>query len=414
MKLLNVDTLSEAREKLKVHTDHIAPKVESVGLLEATGRILASDIHSSENIPPYRRSTVDGYAVRSADLGAASDMLPTFLQITGEVFLGKCAAPLSSSPGSCVYTPTGGEIVEGFDSVVMTEYCETFGDNMVAVSKPTAPGENVVQPGEDIRDGETLLRKGQILRAQDIGTLAASGISSVPVFVPWIITIISTGDELVSPDQVPGPGQIRDINTYAIAARSIQEGLLVRRTIAVKDDRDAILKALEEAKCDSDAVVLSGGSSKGKKDMSSDLIEAVSDCKVLTHGLAAKPGKPTITGFDRSSRTMFIGLPGHPAAALIIYEQLLIRIWHELTEQPKTRTVRAAITTNLQSAPGRRTFQLVRLREGTEMEAGMIAEPIFAKSGMISPMSRADGYFEMAENQEGVRAGEQVDVHLWK
>ncbi len=409
MNLLSVDTISEATGKLKKYAELISPGTENAGLIQAVGRILASDLSSLENIPPYRRSIVDGYAVCSQDLGAASDMLPTFVRITGEVTLGKDSSGLSSGPGQGVYVPTGGEIPEGADSVVMVEYCEAFGDGMLAVSRPASPGENIVQPGEDIHKGELLFRKGRKLCAQDIGTMAAAGITSVPVYAPWKLTIISTGDELVPPEAVPGPGQIRDVNSYTIAARSLEEGLCVNRMIAVKDDRESILKVIGQAKEDSDIIVISGGSSKGKKDMSSELIEASADCGVITHGIAAKPGKPTITGFDQSSRTMFIGLPGHPAAALMVFEQILIRIWHDMTAQPEERVIRAKAAANVQSAPGRRTFQLVRLTENDGIEA----VPVFAKSGMISPMSRSDGYFVMSENQEGVRAGDPVDIHLW-
>ena len=411
MNLLNVDTISDTRAKLMEYCQGICPGTETAGLTGAVGRILASDLYSSENIPPFRRSVVDGYAVRSADLRAASDMLPTLLRSAGEVLPGRDSSDLSVGSGSCVYTPTGGEIPDGADSVVMVEYCETFGDGMLAVSRSASPGENIVQPGEDIRKGDILLKKGRVLCAQDIGTMAAAGITSVPVFIPWKITVISTGDELVPPDAVPGPGQIRDINTYAIAARSIREGLQVCRTAVAKDDWDAIRKVLEEAKADSDVIVMSGGSSKGKKDMSSELIAAAADSGVITHGVAAKPGKPTITGFDGKSRTMFIGLPGHPAAALMIFEQTVIKIWHEMTGQTAEYTIRARITANVQSAPGRRTFQLVRL---SEKDGVTEAVPLFARSGMISPMSRSDGYFEMSENQEGVRAGDPVDVRLWK
>ena len=411
MNLLNVDTISETRARLMAHCPLISPETETTGLLGAVGRILASDLHASENIPPRRRSIVDGYSVRSADLGAASDMLPTLLRVTGEVLLGADSSDLSVESGCCVYTPTGGEISRGADSVVMVEYCETFGEGMLAVSKSASPGENIVQPGEDIPDGDLVLKKGRVLRAQDIGIMAALGIIAVPVFIPWKITIISTGDELVAPDTVPGPGQIRDINSYTIAARSIREGLHISRMAAVKDDWDSLQDALERAKEDSDVIVMSGGSSKGKKDMSSSLIGAAADSGVLTHGVAARPGKPTITGFDRKSRTMFIGLPGHPAAALMIFEQTVIRIWQDMTGQAQERTVRARITANVQSAPGRRTYQLVSLTDkGDQIEA----VPLFARSGMISPMSRADGYFEMSENQEGVRAGDLVNIRLWK
>ena len=407
MDLLKVDTIKEARSKLAACCAGIMPGTEAVGLTEAAGRILAFDIFSKENIPPYRRSIMDGYAVRSKDLGAVGDMIPTALKVTGEVLLGTASSKLSVEPGCCVYVPTGGEVPEGADAVVMVEYCEPFGDGMLAVSKSASPGENVVQAGEDVSEGGILLSKGRKLRSQDIGVLAAAGVTAVPVFVPWRVAVISTGDELVSPEETPGPGQIRDINSYTISARSTEEGFTVMRTLSVKDDSEAIAAALETAKDDSDLVVISGGSSQGKKDMTAALIDKAADHGVLTHGIAAKPGKPTITGFDRASKTLFIGLPGHPAAALMVYEQLVISLWRCMTGREPMRTVKARVTVNTPSAPGRKTFQLVKL-------AGDEAEPVFARSGMISPMSAADGYFIMDENQEGVKAGEAVEVFLWE
>ena len=407
MDLLKVDTIEEARNKLTACCAGIMPGTEETELTEAAGRVLAFDIFSKENIPPYRRSIMDGYAVRSKDLGAAGDMIPTSLKVTGEVLLGTDSSKLSVEPGCCVYVPTGGEVPEGADAVVMVEYCEPFGEDMLAVSKSASPGENVVQAGEDVAEGGILLSKGRKLRSQDIGVLAAAGVTAVPVFVPWRVAVISTGDELVSPEETPGPGQIRDINSYTISARSTEEGFTVMRTLSVKDDSEAIAAALETAKDDSDLVVISGGSSQGKKDMTAALIDKAADHGVLTHGIAAKPGKPTITGFDRASKTLFIGLPGHPAAALMVYEQLVISLWRCMTGREPMRTVKARVTVNTPSAPGRKTFQLVKL-------AGDEAEPVFARSGMISPMSAADGYFIMDENQEGVKAGEAVEVFLWE
>lgn len=407
MDLLKVDTIKEARSKLAACCAGMMPAAEEVELSEAAGRVLAFDIFSKENIPPYRRSTMDGYAVRSKDLGAAGDMIPTMLKVKGEVLLGTDSSELSVEPGCCVYVPTGGEVPAGADAVVMVEYCEPFGDGMLAVSKSASPGENVVQAGEDVAEGDILLSKGRKLRPQDIGVLAASGIVKVPVFVPWRVTVISTGDELVSPEKTPGPGQIRDINSYTISARSEEEGFKVVRMLSVRDDSEAIAAALESAKKDSELVVISGGSSQGKKDMTAALIDKTADHGVLTHGIAAKPGKPTITGYDEASKTLFIGLPGHPAAALMVYEQLLISLWRSMIGREPQRTVKAKVTTNVPSAPGRKTFQLVKL-------AGDEAEPVFARSGMISPMSAADGYFIMDENHEGVRAGNTVDVFLWE
>jgi molybdopterin molybdotransferase len=410
MNLLKVDTVNEAKEKLTECCAHMMPRTESAGLLEAAGRILAQDIFSGENIPPYRRSIMDGYAVRSKDLGAAGDMIPTILKQTGEVLLGTDQSGLIVEPGCCVYVPTGGYVPEGADAVVMVEYCEPFGTDMLAVSKSAAPGENIVSVGEDVSEGELILPKGRKLRPQDIGVLAACGISKVPVFVPWKVTVISTGDELVSPECNPGPGQIRDINTYTIAARSAAEGFDVVNTVSVRDDREALKDVIEKAKAESDLVVISGGSSQGKKDMTAQLIAGAGDHGVLTHGIAAKPGKPTITGYDEKSNTLFIGLPGHPAAALMVYEQILIGVWRSFTCLEKERTLTAKVNVNVPSAPGRMTFQLIKLGEGDIPEA----IPVFARSGMISPVSCADGYFIMSENQEGVRPGDTVEVHLWK
>lgn len=410
MKLLKVDTVNDARSKLMECCARTMMRTEMRCLLDAAGCILAEDIYSKENIPPYRRSIMDGYAVRSKDLGAAGDMIPTMLKVKGEVLLGNDSSDLTVESGCCVYVPTGGYVPDGADSVVMVEFCEPFGSGMLAVSKPASPGENVVQVGEDVAAGAMLLPKGRKLRPQDLGVLAACGITEIPVFVPWRVTVISTGDELVSPAQTPGPGQIRDINTYTIASRSTAEGFHVIRTLSVKDERDDLAAVLADAKNDSDLVVLSGGSSQGKKDMTADLIDAAADHGILTHGIAAKPGKPTITGFDEESRTLFIGLPGHPAAALMVYEQILISLWRCLTCCEKERMLKAKVNVNVPSAPGRMTFQLVKLIEEDELQA----VPLFARSGMVSPVSEADGYFVMTENQEGIRPGDTVNVHLWK
>ncbi|MBQ3292287.1 MAG: molybdopterin molybdotransferase MoeA [Mogibacterium sp.] len=410
MDLLKVDSIDDAVRKLKKCCGAGFAATELAGLETAAGRVLAENIISAEDIPPYRRSAVDGYAVRSRDVGAAGDMIPTMLKITGEIAAGQDPGDTTVDKGCCVYVSTGSAVPEGADAVVMVEYCESFGGNMLAVSKAASPGEHVVRAGEDMQKGDVILQKGRKLRAQDIGVLAALGITVIPVFRPWDITIISTGDELVRPDETPGPGQIRDINSYTINARSISEGFNVLRIVVLRDERNHIIDALADASAGSDVVVISGGSSKGFKDMTAELIGEVADSGVLTHGIAAKPGKPTITGFDSKSGTIYLGLPGHPAAALMVYEQILIRLWRDLTRQEDDLTVKARITANIPSAPGRRTFQLIRFRDEEMTEA----EPVIAKSGMISPMSIADGYFEMSENREGVKAGDIVEIRLWR
>ena len=245
--------------------------------------------------------------------------------------------------------------------------------------------------------------------------MAACGVTYASVLVPWKVTVISTGDELVSPDEVPGPGQIRDINTYTIASRSAEEGFEVVKTISVKDDRNKLASVIEEAKKDSDVVIISGGSSQGKKDMTADLIGEAADQGVLTHGIAAKPGKPTITGFDKKSSTLFIGLPGHPVAALTVFSLLAAPLWRTVTGQKAPHAVPARVTENIAAAPGKATCVPVRLAEHCSPDGICTydAVPVFGKSGLITTMAGADGYLMMDVNEEGLHAGDLTLVHAF-
>ena len=215
MKLLQVDSIEEARAKLLEHVRDKQVETETVSLEEAAGRILARDIVSRENIPAFYRSTVDGYAVRSKDTAGATESLPVFLEVIEEVAIGT-KAEKAVRPGTCAYVPTGGMIPEGADAMVMVEYSELFDESHVALYASAAYGASVVVPGEDVKEGGLLLARGTVLGSAQIGALAASGICGVEVFKPWTVTVLSTGDELVEAATQPEYGQVRDLSLIHI------------------------------------------------------------------------------------------------------------------------------------------------------------------------------------------------------
>lgn len=408
MKLLNVDTLEEARRKVIRAMEGSPLRVEEIELLKAQGYVLAEDVCARENVPLFRRSTVDGYAVRAADTVGAGESIPAFLRIVGEVEMG-CAPEMEVTPGTCVYVPTGGMIPEGADGVVMMEFCELFSDTEAAVYKPVAAGANIVEAGDDMKQGQKVLKKGTKITPQAIGALAALGITRVRTYCPWKITVISTGDELVAPRETPKPGQVRDINTYGIYATARQMGFEVAECAMLKDDRMLLLETAQKGMEQSDIVVISGGSSQGKKDETNSVIDELASEGAFTHGLALKPGKPTILGYDRPTQTLLAGLPGHPAAAMLVFRLVIGWLWRTATgeKEPYVRT--AEISTNLPAAPGKLTCQLVHLARRDE--GSLAAIPIFGRSGLISTLSGADGYILIEENKEGLKKGERVSVY---
>lgn len=406
MKLLQVDTLDAARNKLLAACSGRELRTERLPLELAFGRILAEDIRASEAIPSFCRSSVDGYAVRSADTAGATESIPVFLEIVEDVAAGQEALS-EIRPGMCAYVPTGGMIPEGADAMVMVEYTELFDENHAAVYTSAAYGQFIVQRGEDVAEGRLLLAKGKKIGPAQAGALAAAGIREVTVYVPWRVSIISTGDELVSVDETPRPGQVRDINTWSLKAYASQMGMQIMRTCVLRDEEELLLEAVRESERDSDLVLVSGGSSQGKKDATSDVLDRVSGGGVFTHGLALKPGKPTILGFDREAETLLAGLPGHPTAALTVFQLLFVWLWRELTGSGHPAAVTASMKSNLPSAPGKTTCVLVRLEEEN---GNCIAEPILGKSGLITTMAEADGYILIDMNREGLKKGETVRV----
>ena len=409
MELLKVDTLEVAREKLKKSVGNDWIQTKEVPLREALNGVLAEDIYGRINIPDFRRSMVDGYAVIAKDTMGAGESLPVFLKVIGDVGMGE-EATCTITPGTCAYVPTGGMIPDGADACVMVEYCEQFDSEEIAVYQATSVGRHMVDIGEDSKEGALLFKKGTKLRPQEIGALSAEGFTSVKIFAPLKISIISTGDELVAPGNEIGKGQIFDINTVALDTLAKKHGFEVVSTYTVKDQYELLKEAIVQAKEKSDVVVVSGGSSKGKKDMTAQLIDELAVPGVFTHGLALKPGKPTILGADEKEKKLLVGLPGHPVAAMAVFEMMLVWLKRELTCEPEKGKVPAVLSGNVPGAPGRQTLLFVELEQ---TEDGYVAKPIFGKSGLMSTMTRADGYTTIEMLQEGLKSGEKVWVHTF-
>jgi molybdopterin molybdotransferase len=397
--MLNVipiaDALSLVLEKFGGKTG----QVESVGLDQALGRFLGEDIVAQEDVPAFDRSTVDGFAVRSADLRGCSDSIPAILQKVGDSVMGH-SYDLPLMPDTCVYVPTGGAIPPNADAMVMLEFTEDLGGDQFAFYKPVAPGANLILRGEDLKQGEAILKSGKELGVADIGTLAALGKTEVPVFSQPVVGIISTGDELVPPGESLQPGQIRDVNSDMLkAAVEQRNGFAISKGI-VEDDFDALKNACIELISRVDILLVSGGTSVGEKDNMPRIMVDLGE--MFIHGLAVKPGKPTIIG-EIEGKAVF-GLPGNPVAAFFIFDSLVKPLLIAMQGgKAQIEQVEARLTRAVSSNHGREEFILVRL-EGSE------AEPVPSKSGLISTVSRANAYFIIPRDQEGLPKGALVQV----
>ncbi len=408
MKLLKVDDLETARGKLLACISDWKLETERVSIEKASGRVLSADVFSGQNVPAFNRSTVDGFAVISSDTAAASDSVPVFLELAGRIEMGQ-AADCKIVSGQCAELSTGGMLPEGADAAVMLEYTERFG-NGVAVAGSVATGENTVLAGEDMRRGGLLLGRGALLSPRHIGAAAAAGITELPVYRPLKLAVISTGDEVVSPKLTLSPGQVYDINSYALEAQAEQSGYKTLLRVLLHDDEELLRRTVEQAMADCDVVLVSGGSSKGTKDATARVLDSVSSPGVFTHGLALRPGKPTILGYDKSSRTILGGLPGHPVSAMMVFELVFAWLWRELTGSAQKPAIPAKLSVNLASAPGRLNCWPVSLEWGTEH---WTARPVFGKSGLITTLCNADGFFTVERGREGIDAGEIVRVNLF-
>ncbi|EAX47195.1 molybdenum cofactor synthesis domain [Thermosinus carboxydivorans Nor1] len=408
MDFFNCQTLTEARRLVLAYAASADIGSEIVELAAAAGRIAAVDCLCREELPSFPRSTVDGFAVRSADTFAAGEGIPALLTVIGEVAMGQTTT-LVLGPGQAAAVPTGGMLPGNADAVVMLEHTERVDDRTLLVTKPVAPGDNSIARGEDAMPGAVLVRQGQKLTPLDIGVLAACGFAKVSVYRRLKVGVLSTGDEIVDVSVSPQPGQVRDINSYALAALLESAGYTAVRYGIIGDNYASLQLKLAEAAAACDAVLVSGGSSVGARDYTVKAIEALGGPGVLLHGIAVKPGKPTI--FGMVGAVPVFGLPGHPVSALIIYHQLVRPALAVMAGEKAQRVfkVPAKMSRNVASAPGRDEIIRVRLlhRDGEYW-----AEPVFGKSGLISTMTEADGLVVIAPEKSGLYAGEQVEVEM--
>jgi molybdopterin molybdotransferase len=383
-------------------------QTETIALADANGRILADDIQSDIDLPDFARSIMDGFAVKGSSTFGASEGNPAYLNVVGSVAMGE-SPDLTVGPGEAVRISTGGMLPSGTDSVVMVEHTEAIDDTTIEVYRSVAPGQNMIEVGEDIEMAETALAGGRRIRPQEAGMLAALGIRQVPVFKRPTIGIISTGDEIVPVHQRPGHGQIRDINTYTLMGLIRESGATAVTYGIVKDDYTDLKSVCSQALSQCDMILVSGGSSVGARDFTIDVITAMPESEILFHGVSISPGKPTILA--RVEDKALWGLPGHVVSAMVVFSQIVKPFIYRLSglndESEAKLRLTARLSRNLASAQGRVDFVRVRLIPEKD---GLQAEPILGKSGLINTMVKADGLVAIGMNTEGLEKGTRVEV----
>lgn len=400
--MLNVIPTEKAIETVQnsVQADFVAS--ETIPLSACLGRKTAKDIISGEFIPPFSRSTVDGFAVSASDTYGSSESIPAMLTLKGEILMGE-NADTKIEKGECMKISAGGMLPKGADSVVMLEHTQTDFDGLCLVFKAVGPFENVTKKGDDITPEKTVIKKGTVLSSKHIGILSSLGITEIECVRKPVVSVISTGDELIPITEKPTGGKIRNINSAMLSALLTENGCDVIDLGIIKDSKKLLEEALKKAANQSDAVLISGGSSAGARDLTAEIINE--NGSLFFHGISMKPGKPTI--FGNCFKKPVFGLPGHPTAAYFVSVRIVIPLLEKLGAVTKgTKTETAVLSCNLPSNHGREEIVCVRLENGK-------ANPIFGKSGIVSLLSESDGYVIIGRNCEGLKTGEAVKVRLF-
>lgn len=398
----------ESIEQVLAYAPTFAPvDTESVALSESLGRVLSENVYSDVDIPDFDRSTMDGFAVRAASTFGASEANPAYLNVRGHVRMG-VTPDFSIGPGDAARIATGGMLPQGADAVLMVEHTDILDDTTIEAYRSVAPGQHVIEKGEDIRSENPALTPGRRIRPQETGLLAACGRTEFSVFRRPMVGIISTGDEVVSVDQVPVAGQIRDINAHSLSGQVLDAGGVPVVFGIVKDRRDDLEEKCRRALELTDMVMISGGSSVGARDYTVEVLDSLPDTQILVHGISISPGKPTILA--RSGGKAFWGLPGHAVSAMVVFA-VVVRPFLDrlcgLTGALRRFPVKATLSRNLASAQGRVDYVRVRLHA---TDGKILAEPILGKSGLINTMVKADGLIAIGMNAEGLDQGAEVEV----
>ncbi|MGL5616418.1 MAG: molybdopterin molybdotransferase MoeA [Sarcina sp.] len=402
MKFFNTISVDEAINIVSKFGANYKLAEEVINFDASIGRIVSEDIKSTEAIPGFNRSRMDGYAVKSNETNGSSETIPSLFNIVGSVHIGT-NPNFTISSEEAAYVPTGARIPEGADSIVMIENTELISEKELLVYKSVCTNENITLIGEDVALGETIIKKGTKITPFHIGLLASLGIVEIKVYKKPTVHILSTGDELVPPTKKILEGsEIRDINSYCLKAQLIEMGYNVLSTSMIKDNYHSLKTAILKSYEDSDIVIMSGGSSVGEMDYMNKLLVELGN--LYFHGIRMKPGKPVL--FGEIKNKAFFGLPGNPVSCALACDLLLSPFIDNLTT---TKTIKAKvkfeINRNIHAAAGKETFQMVEIKEGK-------ASPIFGRSSMISIMSKAKGYIRISENIEGIYEGDSVEINF--
>ena len=402
----------EARRLLLSYLSHSIIDSETIDVPSSLDRVLAKDIAAPNPLPDFQRSTVDGYAVRARDTYGASDSLPAYLKLIGEVPMGDAPA-FEISTGQCAMIHTGGMLPKGADAVVMLEYAQSIHKTEIEIFRAVAEGENVIRVGEDVAQGQVVQPKGSVMRPAEIGGLMALGIIHVTVMRKIRVGLISTGDEVIDPTKSPRPGQVRDVNTYTLGALVEKSGGEAIRYGIIPDQFESLKAAAIKALSECDVVIITAGSSASTRDMTADVIRLLGAPGVLVHGINTRPGKPTILGICNGKAV--IGLPGNPVSALVNGYLFVVPVIEKLLgvlPKPKP-TVLARLSVNLSSQAGREDWWPVKLIVNHQSSAiNFDADPIFGKSNLIFTLAAADGLLRIPPDATGLSADEIVEVLL--
>jgi molybdenum cofactor synthesis domain-containing protein len=404
-------TFEEAKQTIEKHFKPAFLGEEETVLIEAYNRVLNQDIVSTLDIPPFNRSTVDGYAVKAQDTYGADENEPATLKVTGVVNIGE-EPNVKVGKGEAAEIVTGAVIPEGADAVVMVEDTEREDDQLHVYGAVTV-NENVMKKGSDIKKDQTVLRKGQVLGSSEIGVIAALGLTKVKVLKIPIIAVLSTGGEVTELGKELPAGKIYDINAYSISTAVIESGGKPVYFGVVPDDKAALSKALQTAVASADMVITSGGVSVGPRDYTPQIVDSLGKPGLVVYGIALKPGKPTTVAFI-GEKPVF-ALPGHPTSALLNFILFARPLVQRLAGRPVTsmKTVRAVAGSRMFSAKGRRTFVMVRLE--FDRDCRLIASPVESgASGAITTLAGADGFVEIGENEQFVDTDQEVEVVLFR
>lgn len=399
-------------EQLYGKMDRFKPlSSERISIEDSLHRVLSEDIISPINLPEFSRSTVDGFALKAKDTYGASEKNPAILRLVGEIPMGQVSG-IEMEEEEAVKVATGGMVPKGADAVEMVEYTERVDSHTLHVFKTVSPLENVIQVGEDVATGEIVLRQGHWVRPQDIGLLAGIGKIDVHVYLRPRVGIISSGDEIAPIETTPQPGEVRDMNRYTIVSMVKEAGGVPFFLGIAKDRFDDLKQKIEVGLNESDMLIITGGSSVGTLDLTRDVIRSFPGTEILAHGVSVRPGKPTLLA--EMDGKPFLGLPGHPVSAMVIFHLFgrpILKILSGRTEKEAQhgKKLKAKASRNIPSVPGREDYVRVKLEE---REGTLWAHPIFGKSGAISNLVNADGLMRIAINDEGLEEGEEAEVIL--